>query len=192
MLSVVSIILVLIGWKVTYYNSSKLATRSESKALIDSLSKLINEIADSSIDFWLNKSQNGIQKKSSLARSHRRLKNKGKVDSTASDQFVNIILAKTRLVYRYLAMLQERNVHINQSLIGFLVEKSTLECELAYQMDSSERTIKAQEIIDSAMAIIDGAYTSFQITHPPSKPLHFRKQVKKFFENVEKWHNTYQ
>ena len=38
-----SIVLVFIGWAVTYNNSAKLATRSESKSLVDALSKLLNE-----------------------------------------------------------------------------------------------------------------------------------------------------
>lgn len=191
MLSVVSIFLVFIGWKVTYYNSSKLATRSESKALIDSFTKLINEIADAAIEFWLHKSQVDNIRTIQKAGCAQGIKLRIKHDNTKSDQFVNIVLAKTRLVYRYMDMLRERDVVIAQPLIGFLVEKSTLQCEFAGKMSSSDRTIRAQEIIDSAIAIIGEAYTSFQVTHPPSKPFQIRKSIKVFFDRVEKWHDTF-
>ncbi|EFF5321259.1 hypothetical protein BBD90_005287, partial [Escherichia coli] len=56
MFSVVSIILVFIGWFVTYNNSLKIATRSESKSIIDAIAKILNEISDLSLDYWVNKS----------------------------------------------------------------------------------------------------------------------------------------
>lgn len=101
--SLASIVLVFIGWAVTYNNSAKLATRSESKSLVDALSKLLNEVSDLAIDYWLDrckspkpviKNMNGIK-----------IKTKIKHDEASSQMFIMTVFTKINQSIKYIELL---------------------------------------------------------------------------------------
>ena len=142
--------LVFIGWRVVYRNAKKLATRSESKAIIDHLVKLTNEASDDAVDYWSS------TPKSSTDASR-----------NASRIFTISFGAKMSQIQNFVGILSHRNINIDYLKLAEIQSSATL---LAEQRDSSETEVKlekCQEIVDDCMAFIEHLYVCFELTHPP-------------------------
>ncbi|MGL4747607.1 MAG: hypothetical protein ACRCYF_07730, partial [Shewanella sp.] len=163
-IALVSICLVFFGWRVAYNNAIKLATRSESKSIIDSISKLVTEISDLSLDFWLNKSSVNDEKSDGSERD-----DNSRVKENQSAIFVWNVLAKAQQVYKLSKILKVRGLSVPDDLLSTVHEKATLDCETAYKMKPEERIVRAQEIINACMQDIECLYESFQKQHPPAE-----------------------
>lgn len=188
MFSIASIILVFIGWRVTYSNSSRLATRSESKALVDALAKIINDVSDLSIDYWINKSQFAKSKIESV--NGIKLKPRLKVDHSASRLFEMTVFAKMAQGYKYIALLEGRNITFDKSWISLFPEKATLDCEVAYKMALSKRADRVQEILELSKNTINDLYEAFQKSHPPSKDINVINAIKRTGIKIDEWHDS--
>ncbi len=182
-IALIGICVGLYGWRVAYKNSIKLATRSESKSLIDSVSKLVNEISDLSIDFWLNKSsaigddQNDEQKQKEII-----------IKTNQSSSYLFNVLAKAQQITKISEVLAVRGLLIPDNLLSTVLEKATLDCETAFMMELSLRTQRTQEIVSSCMGVIHGLYETFQRYHPPAKQLTFFQAIQKQFKEIDDWH----
>lgn len=186
--SLASIVLVFIGWAVTYNNSAKLATRSESKSLVDALSKLLNEVSDLAIDYWLDrckspkpviKNMNGIK-----------IKTKIKHDEASSQMFIMTVFTKINQSIKYIELLDARGIHIDNLFIADFLTKVTLDCETAHNMTQQERASRVQEILSLSSEVMNQVYSQFQNNHLPSKPLHLLKFLKEKWSVVERWHKS--
>ncbi|WP_079226135.1 hypothetical protein [Citrobacter werkmanii] len=183
-ITVVGVCLGLIGWRVAYNNSVKLATRSESKSIIDAISKLVIEISDISSGFWLNQ----ISQPKIRASKHRLLRlQKDRTKSSVS--YLLTILAKAQQVSKLICILESRGLHIPDGLLSSVLEKATLDCEAAHKLSDAERPVKAQEVIDACMGVIEALHTSFQRYHPPKKDSTLMQRLKIWFQTVDDWHN---
>lgn len=189
MFSLTSIFLVFIGWKVAYRNSAKLATRSESKSLIDALSKLINEISDASITYWLNTSK--VETNQSTNFSERlTLARQSKSKKDAPHLFIMNVMARANQATRYVELLRVRGIELDYEELSLLLEKVTLDCETAFKMSDFQRAARVQEILDAAMNVIDRAHHHFQCAHPPSINKLKSHSLKSFYAKVEAWHKS--
>ncbi|ELW9442858.1 hypothetical protein QEG60_004022 [Pluralibacter gergoviae] len=185
MFSCTSIVLVFVGWKVTYSNSSRLATRSETKSLVDALAKIVNDIADVSIDFWINKCQNG---QASAIYSHGiKIQSKRKQDKSTYRLFEMNVFAKMNQAYKYISLLEARGIDFDNSWLSLYPEKVTLDCESAHQMDLSVRATRVQEILGVSQDTMNMLYEAFQKSHPPSKGMTIVEYVKKERMKIDEW-----
>lgn len=184
----VSVCLVLFGWRVTYKNSVKLATRSESKSLIDAINKIINDISDVSLTYWL-KSSNKKKQPIKKGKIHRFNK---KADDTASESSAYIlnILAKTNQVYKLIDILQSRGIFIESNLMSDVIEYATLDCEDIDSFTKEERTIRAQEAINSCMLVTKSLYDKFQSFYPPINSESLFAKARRVFVMLDKWHES--
>ncbi|HDL3604576.1 TPA: hypothetical protein PW806_001476 [Citrobacter braakii] len=182
------VVLVFVGWYVAYNNAAKLATRSESKSLVDALSKLLNEVSDLAIDYWLDRCKspksvvkivNGIKIKTQI-----------KHDEVSSQMFIMTVFTKINQSIKYIELLDARGIHIENSFIADFLTKVTLDCETAHNMTQQERASRVQEILSLSSEAMNQVYSQFQNNHLPSKPLHLLKLLKEKWSVVEKWHKS--
>ncbi|WP_297207407.1 hypothetical protein [uncultured Pluralibacter sp.] len=186
MFSLTSIVLVFVGWAVTYNNSVKLATRSESKSLVDSLCKLIHEISDISIEYWLNKShkQKNINRKNGIRQTVKHFD-----DGTQSRLFVMNVFAKMNQSVKYIELLDGRGIHIDKSVFPLFLSKVTLDCEKSISLSPQERAARVQEILAYSQESMNHIYTVFQNHHRPSKPLRPLYFMRQKWKEIEKWYD---
>lgn len=186
MFSLTSIILVLIGWRVVYGNAKKLATRSESKSLIDATSKLVNEISDLSMEYWLTKCKDSSKKKtkSGYFKSNAKLK-----ASNESRLYVMNVMAKASQASRYIDILKNRGLIIDNMHLATICEKATLDCEIASRFSVTSRATRAQETMAACMDTLASMYGSFENCHPPSKEISLVDSVKDKLHELDRWHD---
>jgi hypothetical protein len=166
--SLTSILLVLIGWIVVYGNAKKLATRSESKALVDNISKIINEVSELSIDFWLNSSKNG----------------------TTSDLYVLKIMSKITQAAQYGEIIKRRGLAISDQTFARMSEKATLDCETAVSLSLFDSSVRAQEVMDSCTSAILHIYQVFEALHPPSDYKSIVFKITEGCNKLDRWQKS--
>ncbi|MDT3560483.1 MULTISPECIES: hypothetical protein [Cronobacter] len=185
---IISVCLVLLGWHVNYKNSVKLATRSESKSLIDAITKIINEISDVSLTYWLRSSnkKNASVKKVKVYR----FKKEAGDTATESAAYLMNILAKTNQVYKLIEILETRGIYIENSFMSDVIENATLDCEAIDTFTKQGRAVKAQQVVDSCMLLTKSLYDRFQLFYPPIKSKSVFSRIHSAFEIIEKWHES--
>lgn len=143
----VSISLVLIGWRVVYNNARRIATRSETKSFIDELMKLISESEKQAVDYWLA----------------------GRKDRTEPRSYEMLMLAKVALISHKLELIGKRGLVTTQldELLGLFQDSITLNCEDADRVSLDERISRANEVIASGKALHSELYQQFSNRYPP-------------------------
>jgi ERCC4-related helicase len=179
---------VLYGWRVTYKNSVKLATRSESKSLIDAITKIVNDISDMSLTYWLKSSN----KKSSTAKKLKmhRYKKQANVTASESAAYLMNVLAKVNQAYKLIDILQTRGIYIESSFMSDVIENATLDCERIDSFTKEERASKAQEVVNSCMLVTKSLYDKFQYFYPPINNDSILSKVRRNLMIVDEWHNS--
>ncbi|CAM3694000.1 hypothetical protein BS639_11010 [Rouxiella silvae] len=142
-LSLTGPILVLIGWKVVFYNARRIATRSESKSIVDSLVKVINEINDVSVDYWVPKTSDEFQK------------------------YLLTVSAKSSQFQHYVNVLSNRGVKLDVALLSVIADDATLDAEYASAMTDEERIQKAHLVVESSMSGLRHIFSCFENAYPP-------------------------
>ena len=145
--SLVSIIIIIIGWCVLYNNAKKIATRAETKSILDRITEKIDETVVFSTDFWLLSNVNDIK----------------------PDHFELLFLNRMTQIFGCVTLLKSRGLDISYEFISTLLELSTLDCEKIKTTSKSKRQIKAYEINEAAIKAIEHIYDIFHSTYIPSK-----------------------
>ncbi|MGC0976536.1 hypothetical protein WKH52_12380 [Pantoea agglomerans] len=151
-LSVISIVLVLIGWRVVYYNAKRLATRSETKSLIDNTISTLSSISDSAVNFWLSDAADEEKKDLSI------------------QLYTLNISAKLKQASNFFQFLKHRGVEVEDSLLAEINDKCTLDCEKVHQLDVKDSAVRAQEAMEKCSSAIEHVFLRFESTHPPTSP----------------------
>ncbi|MGK3131158.1 hypothetical protein ACCW76_18360 [Pantoea sp. C8B4] len=148
-LSILSPALVLLGWKVVFFNAKRIATRSETKSVVDSSVKLVNEIAELSVGYWVPKVQRDDD--------HRK--------------FLLSVLAKSSQLQRYINILKNRGVILDMSLLSSIADDATLDAEYASGLEDSLREVKAQTVVETCMGGVLHIFQKFEEVYPPIKEI---------------------
>lgn len=193
MFSVVSIILVFIGWFVTYNNSLKIATRSESKSIIDAIAKILNEISDLSLDYWVNKSASpniAPYKKAANSNSYKRkgLRSHTGLTTPSAKLFMTSIHGKTIQINKYIEFLRSRGFVISNSFFTQVLIQATMEYEKSFSYSKTYRVTRAQEVASASTDFMMHLYDEFQKKHPPRVPFSLRDKIKKIDDDIDKWY----
>ena len=181
MFSFTSVVLVFVGWAVTYSNQMKIATRAETKSLVDALAKVINEISDVSINFWLKKTSEFDPLDPALS---------SKAENAASEHIM-IIFSKSNQASRYFTLLEQRGVGI-ESRVSTLILSSTYECEEAHKLSPSSRSDRTSDIMNECINMMGEVYDHFQIKYPPSSHKKIWERIKEKSEEIDEWHKSLQ
>ncbi|EPK1029426.1 MULTISPECIES: hypothetical protein [Klebsiella] len=184
MFSVVSIILVFIGWFITYNNSLKVATRSESKSIVDAISKILNEISDLSLDYWVN--QSFPPKSNPYVRKTPKMIGGGV--TPGARLYLTAIHGKSIQINKYVIFLKSRGIFISDDFFSQVYLKATFECEVSYRYNKGYRVQRAQDVSSACVEFIMHLYDSFQENHPPRKPVFILKKLKYLDEKIDAWY----
>lgn len=185
MFSLTSIVLVLLGWRVVYGNAKKLATRSESKSLIDATSKLVNEISDLSIEYWLIKCKETSKPKTKSG--YFKSRNNAKA-SNESRLYVMNIMAKASQASRYIEILKKRGLELDNKHLAIVCEKATLDCEIASRFSVTSRATRVQETMAACMDTLASMYGSFESCHPPTQESTVVATLRDKLDDLDQWH----
>ncbi|MEI2683824.1 hypothetical protein [Erwinia aphidicola] len=180
MFSLTSVLLVFIGWRVTYSNQMRLATRSESKSIVDALAKVINEISDVSIGYWLKSS-------SSLDSGDPSSKPRSVILAT---EYIMIVMAKSTQATRYINLLSQRGMLAYTPDISILIEKATLDCETAFMNLPEVRTQRTNDLMLACMEMMEGIYDQFQASYPPTSNKSAFSKINDKFAEIDEWHSN--
>lgn len=146
-ISLASLGMVFVGWRVVYRNAKKIATRSESKAITDHLIKLINEIIDLSVTYWM----------------------KDECEHSGSLRYNLAVSAKTTQLDDFITILSKRDVNVEREYLATFTTVATLDSEQKSSFDIQKRSEKCQNCVDEGMRLISHIYQSFEKRHPPQK-----------------------
>jgi hypothetical protein len=186
--SLTSIALVFLGWRVTYHNATKLATRSETKSLVDAVTKLVTDISDISMGYWLEKCKSSKPFKP-VKRVNPRWRKNQAVTPEDTHLFIMHIMAKATQAQHYIAFLKKRGIHLDDKLLTDVCVKATLDCERSCDFSHVQRAIRAQEVMDACVAVLSNLYSAFQESHPPLLEDSFLSFFFGVNEDVDRWHD---
>ena len=145
-LGIGSLVLVIIGWRVIYHNAKKLATRTESKSFIEDVTKILADIENLSVDYWLAGRRSRIE----------------------TEQFILLINAKLITLKSRLDILKNRAINIDVVDLSKILEYSTLECEEVDSKSDSYKRERVQELLDEINTAHSNLYNQFQELYKPS------------------------
>ncbi|MGE1157303.1 hypothetical protein [Pantoea agglomerans] len=171
-LSSISIFLVFIGWGVVYYNAKRLATRSETKSLIDNLIKTIDGISDASVDFWLTMPNETVHEHFKI------------------HKYALLISSKMAQASCFFQFIKARGVCVSDDLLAEMNDKATLNCEQVFSLSEGESAVRAQEIKETCTSAIEHLFNEFETTHPPSSHKSIVQHLKGLSEGLESWSRT--
>jgi len=143
--------MVFVGWRVVYRNAKKIATRSESKAITDHLIKLVNEIIDLSVTYWME--------------------DEGKTN--AALKYNLAVSAKTTQIDDFITILGKRDIIADREYLACFTTMATLDSEQKGSLNIELRSEKCQGCVDDGMRLISHIYHSFEKRHPPQKVTNF-------------------
>lgn len=145
-LGLLSPVLVLTGWKVVFFNARRIATRSESKSIVDALSKLINDISDEMVNYWVPGTSEVEPQKYTL-----------------------VMLAKSSQLQHYINVLLSRGFKIDIGILSKISEDAALDSEYVMAMTEPERLLRAQIGVESCMQGLRHIFSEFSSLYPPEK-----------------------
>lgn len=131
-----------------FFNARRIATRSETKSIVDSSVKLVNEISDLSVGYWVGSPKDNEDRK-----------------------FLLSVLAKSSQLQRYINILSKRGITLDISLLSGIADDATLDAEYASTQDALKREVKAQTIVESCMGAILHIYEKFEEVYPPVREI---------------------
>ncbi len=124
----ISILFVLVGWQVIYNNAKKLASRSETYAIVNRLITLLSDVQKLSEEFWLKAEYNDNPQNYDL-----------------------LILSKTKLISTKLETLKSRGVNIYelQRLVFPLRKACTFNSYNIEKLSEDTKRAEVDEILTS-------------------------------------------
>nr|WP_319537241.1 hypothetical protein [uncultured Vibrio sp.] len=141
-----SLSLVIVGWFIIYRNAKRLATRAETKSILDSALSELASIESMAVEYWLAGRQKRIE----------------------SDEFILLISSKLLTFHSRLQLLHGRKVNIQGVDLGDLSTLITIDCEEVDRMQPEAKRERVQEILDSANAVHNELYDEFHTIYKPS------------------------
>jgi len=145
-LAFVSIILIIVGWGVIYQNAKKLATRNETKSLIDDVVTIINSLDRLTIDYWLSGRKNRLE----------------------TDEFILLTSAKLQTLSSRLDIVEKRNIDISCVDLSIISSHMTLNCEEVDRRKPEENRIQLQLFLEESNNSVINLYNEFQKCYTPS------------------------
>lgn len=144
--SLVSIFLVIIGWNIIYRNAKKLATRTETKSLLDDAMTILSGIEKVSIDYWLSGRKNRIE----------------------SEQFILLTNAKLLTFVNRLKFLEKRNIDIKVVNLAKLSTLITNDCEDVDRRSNEDNRERVQLLLELLNDIHEKLYDDFHKLYKPT------------------------
>jgi hypothetical protein len=141
----VSVLFVVVGWVVVYWNACKLATRTETKSLLDKAISQLEALTVMATDFWL-----GSRK-----------------DRLDEDHFQLLFMAQLSRLGLTIDTLNNRGLSISFDLLSELSANCTLQCENANTLDKKACHLRGHQINETSMQLTLHFLEQFQAKYKP-------------------------
>lgn len=141
-----SVLFVVIGWTVVYWNARKLATRTETKSLLDKAVTQLEGLTVLATKFWLD----------------------GRKERLDHDHFQLLIMGQISRLGLTIQVLNKRGLQISFDLLSQLTTSMTLDCEKANTMEKSECHLRGHVINDISMELTNYFIACFQEKYKPN------------------------
>ena len=138
--------LVIIGWNVIYRNAKRLATRNETKSLIDDAMKSLQALEDLTLSYWLSRNELSMK----------------------ADEFQLLVAARLEAFNNQLQQIQRRNINIDDVDLASLSEFMTLNCESVDTTHVNEHRIQVQFFLEQVNLSRVSLFNDFENRHKPS------------------------
>jgi hypothetical protein len=145
--TLISSILIITGWIVLFSNAKKIASRAETKSIIDLIVNKTDTLSVYATKYWLS---NDASRETPV---------------TYELQFMNQISQICGLMN----ILPSRGISVSFEEIQELILKGTLNCESIKKNSPEQRQITAHEINSASILCIENLYKTFQEIHKPQK-----------------------
>jgi hypothetical protein len=142
----VTFALIIIGWNVIYRNAKRLATRNETKSLIDDAMKSLQILEDLTLNYWLSRNESSMK----------------------ADEFQLLVAARLEAFNNQLQQIQRRNINIDDVDLANLSEFMTLNCESVDITHVDEHRIQVQYFLEQANLSRVSLFNDFENRHKPS------------------------
>lgn len=143
---IVGLTLVIIGWRVIYKNAKKIATRAETKSLVDDIVKIFNELESLTVHFWLS----------------------GRQNRRDADEFILLISAKIQTLTSRIKFLKKRNIDTSCINLAALHEYMTLNCEDVDRRTNEQNREQLQLFLEESNRNVNDLYSEYQKRYSPS------------------------
>ncbi|WP_419244253.1 hypothetical protein ACN08P_17340 [Photobacterium leiognathi subsp. mandapamensis] len=154
-LGYVSLLFVIIGWSIVYNNAKKLATRNETKALIDDTVKVINQLEDLTVTYWLA----------------------GRKSRIDTDEFILLTSAKIQTLSYKLKIVEQRDIDISCINFSKLATLMTLNCEDVDWRKTEDNRAQVQLFLEEVNSQVASIYAEFQHKYKPSIPARIGRAI---------------
>ncbi|MFA0263182.1 hypothetical protein AB4497_12055 [Vibrio cyclitrophicus] len=144
-----SLVIVMVGWYVIYRNACKIATRSESKALVDTALSQLESATKLALDYWL---------------SGRRVRD------DFSTYELTVMGSITRLAIT-IEVLEQRGLNLTEinDKLGEFSKVSTLDAERINSLAVEDTHFRASQVNEVSMQVTTELLDSFHEKYKPSK-----------------------
>lgn len=161
---IISVTFIVVGWAVLYRNAQKLATRSETKSILDTAFVALQSITDSSMHFWMAEP----------------------VNKSIAEYEMNMRYMFTKLS-QSIDLLNQRGLEIDSVQVSDLLDTCTLNCEKRSDIKFKERMLLSNTIAADSINLYQDLMNSFHKTYKPNLPL--IKSIKKIFFWIKSFKN---
>ncbi|WP_417707144.1 hypothetical protein [Rheinheimera aquimaris] len=141
-----SVLFIVIGWAVVYWNAKKLATRNETKSLLDKAISQLESLTVLATEYWLG----------------------GRKERLDDDHYQLLVMAQISRLGLTLNILNARGLGISFDLLAHLTTLTTLDCEKANTMEKSLCHTRGHELNNVSMELTNHFINAFQNKYAPN------------------------
>ncbi|MGB5856528.1 MAG: hypothetical protein WBH20_14880 [Oceanisphaera sp.] len=147
-ISCTGLLIVFIGWNVIYRNAKRIATRAETKSILDDIIKHINDIESNATNYWLS----------------------GRRERVDHENYELLLMAKRNVLASRIELLTIRNITVcdkSHDNLSNMFEYALLDCEAADQTSADKRREIAQNILNASTELVMSLYNNFAVHYRP-------------------------
>ncbi|WP_256384306.1 hypothetical protein [Photobacterium toruni] len=148
-LGYISLILVFVSWFIVYHNAKKLATRNETKSLIDDAVKVFTQLEELTLSYWLA----------------------GRAKRMDTAEFLLLSTARLQTLSFKLEIVKRRKINISCVNFSKITILMTLNCEDVDRRKAEDNREQVQLFLEQINSTILALYSEYQSVYKPSFPL---------------------
>jgi hypothetical protein len=141
-----SIVIIILGWLVIFFNAKKIATRAETKSILDKGLIQLETLTFVATQFWLEKKSNRLE----------------------HEHFELILMGHISRLGLTIIILKNRGLDLTFELLTDLSNCSSLDCEKIDSIDMSELRVRGHQINEISMELTNYLVDCFQKKYRPN------------------------
>lgn len=145
LISIASVILIIIGWRIIYKNAKKISTRSETKSIVDDSVRIISDLENTTLEYWLS----------------------GRKERKDNGVFVLLVSAKIETLSSKVEILRNRGLLVSKEDLASLSTYITLDSEKVDTFSEEYKRELMQAYLNCSNEYTISLYKVFQEKYSP-------------------------